>query len=55
MLFTHFMLLRAPLTTDITSWRATAGLTHIAVLGGLGLLGGWLSRHQIPNQRIPNH
>jgi len=49
------MLLRAPLTTDITSWRATAGLTHIAVLGGLGLLGGWLSRHQIPNQRIPNH
>ena len=54
-LFTHFMLLRAPLTTDITSWRATAGLTHIAVLGGLGLLGAWLSRHQIPKSAITNH
>jgi tRNA A-37 threonylcarbamoyl transferase component Bud32 len=50
-LFTHFMLLRAPLTADVNSWRATAGLTHIAVLGGLGLLGAWLSRHRIPNQQ----
>jgi len=51
-LFTHFMLLRAPLTTDITSWRATAGLTHLVVLGSLGLLGAWLSRHRVSNQTI---
>jgi tRNA A-37 threonylcarbamoyl transferase component Bud32 len=54
-LFTHFMLLRAPLTTDITSWRATAGLTHIAVLGSLGLLGAWLARQRIPQSSITNH
>ena len=44
-LFTHFMLLRAPLTTDLTSWRASAGLTYTIVLAGLGLLGTWLARH----------
>jgi len=44
-LFTHFMLLRAPLTTDVNSWRATAGLTFTFVLAGLGVLGAWLARH----------
>jgi len=44
-LFTHFMLLRAPLTTDFGSWRATAGLTFTVALAGLGLLGAWLARH----------
>src|SRR5205809_706920 len=44
-LFTHFMLLRAPLTTDLGSWRATAGLTYTITLAGLGLLGAWLARH----------
>jgi serine/threonine-protein kinase len=44
-LFTHLMLLRAPLTTDLDNWRATAGLTYALVLAGLGLLGAWLARH----------
>jgi hypothetical protein len=46
-LFTHFMLLRAPLTTDFDSWRAAAGLTYAFVLAGLGVLGAWLSRHSV--------
>jgi len=39
------MLLRAPLTTDFDSWRATAGLTFTVALAGLGLLGAWLASH----------
>jgi hypothetical protein len=44
------MLLRAPLTTDLTSWRASAGLTYTIVMAGLGLLGAWLARHAAPNR-----
>jgi len=44
-LFTHFLLAAAPLTTDLNSWRATAGLTYTVVLASLGLLGAWLARH----------
>jgi hypothetical protein len=39
------MMLRAPLTTDFGSWRATAGLTFTVALAGLGVLGAWLARH----------
>jgi tRNA A-37 threonylcarbamoyl transferase component Bud32 len=53
-LFTHFMLLRAPLTTDLNSWRATAGLTFTFVLAGVGLLGAWLARHS-SESLITNH
>ncbi len=49
-LFTHFMLLRAPLTTDLNSWRATAGLTFTFVLAGLGVLGAWLARHSVTTE-----
>ncbi len=44
-LFTHFMLIRAPLTTDLDSWRATASLTYTVTLAALALLGAWLARH----------
>jgi hypothetical protein len=53
-LFTHFMLLRAPLTTDLGSWRATAGITYTITLAGLGLLGAWLARHSTESL-ITNH
>jgi tRNA A-37 threonylcarbamoyl transferase component Bud32 len=53
-LFTHFVLLRAPLTTDLNSWRATAGLTYTITLAGLGLLGAWLARHSTESL-ITNH
>ena len=52
-LFTHFMLLRAPLTTDLGSWRATASLTYTLTLAGFGLLGAWLARHTTES-RIPH-
>jgi tRNA A-37 threonylcarbamoyl transferase component Bud32 len=44
-LFTHFLLLRAPLTTDLGSWRATAGITYTIALAALGCFGAWLARH----------
>jgi tRNA A-37 threonylcarbamoyl transferase component Bud32 len=36
-LFTHFVLLRAPITTDFSSWHATTGLWHAGVVVALGL------------------
>ena len=45
-LATHFMLLRAPLTTQLDSWRATAGIAFVVVLGGMGVLAAWLSRQR---------
>ena len=39
------MLIRAPLTTDLGTWRAPAGLTFTIALAGLGVLGAWLARH----------
>jgi tRNA A-37 threonylcarbamoyl transferase component Bud32 len=44
-LSTYFILVSAPLTTDLSSWRATAALTYIFTLAGLALLGAWLARH----------
>jgi len=43
---THFMLLRAPLTTRLDTWRATAGITYTLVLAGIGVLAAWLSRQR---------
>ncbi len=55
-LTTHFMLLRAPLTTDLSSWRATAGLTYLVILAGTGLAAAYLAHHnlklQIPNSKF---
>jgi serine/threonine-protein kinase len=45
-LATHFMLLRAPLTTDFNGWRATAGITYLVVFAGIGVLAAWLSRQR---------
>ena len=37
-LFTHFVLLRAPITTDLSSWHAPVGLWHVGIVlvAGLG-------------------
>ncbi len=43
-LATHFILLRSPITTDFSSWRATPGLTHLLVIGGAGLVAAYLAR-----------
>jgi serine/threonine-protein kinase len=42
---THFILLRAPITLEVSSWRGTPGLTYLLVIGGLGLLAAYLARH----------
>jgi eukaryotic-like serine/threonine-protein kinase len=43
-LFTHFILLRAPITTDLSSWHATIGLWYVGVLLALGLGACYLAR-----------
>jgi hypothetical protein len=42
-LMTHFLLLRAPLTTDLASWRATASLAYLAAVLAIGLGGCYLA------------
>jgi hypothetical protein len=42
-LVTHFILLRAPMTTDVSSWRAPAGFVFLGTVLLLGLAGCYLS------------
>lgn len=44
-LFTHFALLRAPITTDFSSWHAVYGLWHLGVLLAIGLGACYLARY----------
>jgi serine/threonine-protein kinase len=41
---THFVLLRAPLTTELSSWRGPAALWYIAVVAGAGLAACYVAR-----------
>jgi serine/threonine-protein kinase len=43
-LSTHFVLLRAPITTEFSSWRGTPGLTYLLVIGTVGLLAAYFAR-----------
>jgi hypothetical protein len=43
-LCTHFVLLRAPITIDLSSWHATAGLWMIAIVLAAGLGGCYIAR-----------
>ena len=43
-LFTHFILLRAPITINFSSWHATLGLWYLGVLLTLGLGGCYIAR-----------
>jgi hypothetical protein len=36
-LFAHFVLLRAPITTDFSSWHATVGIWHVCIVLAIGL------------------
>ena len=51
-LATHFMLLRAPITTDFSSWRGMPGITYLLVVGGIGLLAAYLAHRE--RSLIPN-
>jgi serine/threonine protein kinase len=39
----HFVLLRAPITTDFSSWRGTPGVTYLLLVGGAGLLAAYFA------------
>ena len=43
-MFTHFLLLRAPITTDLASWQASTGLWYVGVVLSLGLGGCYVAR-----------
>jgi serine/threonine-protein kinase len=43
-LSTHFVLLRAPITLDFSSWRATPGITYVLVVAGAGLAAAYFAR-----------
>ena len=47
-LTTHFILLRAPLTTHLSSWHATPGITYLLVIGGIGLMAAYFARTAAP-------
>jgi hypothetical protein len=44
-LFTHFSLLRAPITTDFSSWHADVGLWHLGVLLTLAFGACYIARY----------
>jgi len=47
-LATHFLLLRAPLTADVSSWRMSADLVDVMALAALGVGGAWLASRTAP-------
>ncbi len=47
-LTTHFMLLRAPLTLDFSSWRAAPGITYVVVVAVVGLGAAYVARTGVP-------
>jgi hypothetical protein len=47
-LATHFVLLRAPLTTDLSAWWATTGLIYLSAVLMLGLAGSYLAARRAP-------
>ena len=46
----HFVLLRAPITIELSNWRATPGLTYLLVVGAVGLVAAYLARRGIPGR-----
>ena len=44
-LFTHFVLLRAPITTDVSSWQAATGMWHVGVILAAGLGACYFARY----------
>ena len=53
-LSTHFVLLRAPITTELSSWRGTPAVTYLLVVGGVGLLAAYLARSPAVSYRTAN-
>ena len=47
-LATHFILLRAPLTTDLSTWRGSLALWYVGVLAAIGLGSCYLAHRSVP-------
>jgi len=47
-LTTHFLLLRAPLTSDFSSWRAPAAIVYLLALLALGMGGAYFASRAAP-------
>jgi hypothetical protein len=43
-LSTHFVLLRVPLTTELSNWRGSLSITYLLIIGGIGLGAVYLAR-----------
>jgi hypothetical protein len=46
-LVAHFVLLRAPLTTDLSSWRGPIGLVYVALIAGAGILASYVAARRM--------
>ena len=44
-LSTHFVLLRVPITTDLSNWRGSLTVTYLLVIGGIGLAAAYWARY----------
>jgi hypothetical protein len=51
-LATHFVLLRAPLTTDFSTWRGAASLCYLGLIAAAGLGACLLARGAMPRQPV---
>jgi hypothetical protein len=49
----HFVLLRAPITTDFSSWRGGPGVTYLLLVAGAGLLAAYLASRPALGTRRP--
>jgi hypothetical protein len=47
-LATHFVLLRAPLTTELSSWRGPLGLWYVGVIAVIGLGACYIAKTALP-------
>jgi len=51
---THFVLLRAPLTTDLSSWRGSIALWYVGVIAATGFAACYIARTALPKlPRLP--
>lgn len=51
----HFILLRAPITMNFSSWRGAPGVTYLLLVGGAGLLAAYLATRRRPSAPVSAH
>jgi hypothetical protein len=51
-LVTHFILLRAPLTTELSTWRGSLGLWYVGTIALIGLGACYIAKTSSRNQSV---